>query len=48
MVLRDVYSVDGFQTTLAGKNGGGDPYRTDGNLGVGVIGSTGATAVAVP
>jgi hypothetical protein len=40
--------VDGFQTTLAGKNGGGDPYRTDGNLGVGVIGSTGGTAVAAP
>jgi LssY C-terminus len=46
--LRAVYSVDGFQTTLAGKNGGGDPYRTDGNLGVGVIGSKGGTAAAAP
>jgi hypothetical protein len=46
--LRDVYSVDGFQTTLTGENGGGDPYRTDGNLGVGVIGSIGVAAVAAP
>ncbi len=46
--LRAAYTVDGFQTTLAGENGGGDPYRTDGNLGVGVIGSTAGTAVAAP
>jgi hypothetical protein len=29
--------VDGFHTTLAGKNGGGDPWRTDGRLFVGVL-----------
>jgi len=29
--------VDGFHKQLAGKNGGGDPWRTDGNLFVGVL-----------
>jgi hypothetical protein len=29
--------VDGFQAKLTGKNGGGDPYRTDGRLAVGVL-----------
>jgi LssY C-terminus len=29
--------VDGFQVKLTGKNGGGDPYRTDGRLAVGVM-----------
>lgn len=36
--LADFYWIDGFQTHLTGKNGGGDPYHTDGRLGVGVIG----------
>jgi hypothetical protein len=31
--------IDGFQTPLQGKNGGGDPYHTDGRLGVGVLGA---------
>lgn len=35
--LSDHYSVAGFHTELAGKNGGGDPWRTDGALYVGVI-----------
>lgn len=29
--------VDGFQEKLKGKNGGGDPYFTDGRLAVGVL-----------
>jgi len=35
--LVDVFWIDGFQTNLTGKNGGGDPYRTDGRLAVGVM-----------
>jgi hypothetical protein len=31
------YVVEGFHKTLSGKNGGGDPWHTDGNLYVGVI-----------
>jgi len=29
--------LDGFHTELSGRNGGGDPWHTDGNLHVGVI-----------
>lgn len=36
-MLADQYVVDGFHTQLTGKNGGGDPWRTDGDLYVGVI-----------
>jgi hypothetical protein len=32
-----VYFVDGFHSELQGKNGGGDPWRTDGRLGVVVL-----------
>ena len=32
--------IDGFQTELTGKNGGGDPYHTDGRLGVGIAATT--------
>ncbi|HEX3727997.1 MAG TPA: LssY C-terminal domain-containing protein [Pirellulales bacterium] len=35
--LADIFWIDGFQETLAGSNGGGDPYRTDGRLLVGTI-----------
>ena len=35
--LQDVEWIDGFQTSLTGKNGGGDPYHTDGRLAVGVL-----------
>lgn len=35
--LADVYWIDGFQPKLQGHNGGGDPWRTDGRLGVGVL-----------
>ena len=34
--LAEVYWVDGFQEKREGKNGGGDPYHTDGRLAVGV------------
>ncbi len=32
--------ITGFHTHLAGRNGGGDPWRTDGDLYVGVIAET--------
>ena len=35
--LTEDYAVDGFHTELKGKNGGGDPWYTDGKLFVGVI-----------
>ncbi len=45
--LQDVYTIDGFQTALSGKNGGGDHYQTDGNLTVGVIGPSAGNAAIV-
>jgi hypothetical protein len=35
--LLDAYWVDGFQQPTEGKNGGGDTWRTDGRLAVGVL-----------
>ncbi len=35
--LSDTYIEPGFHKTLTGKNGGGDPWKTDGDLWVGVI-----------
>jgi hypothetical protein len=35
--LAETYVEEAFHKTLRGKNGGGDPWRTDGNLHVGVI-----------
>jgi LssY C-terminus len=35
--LAEHYAVDGFHEKLSGRNGGGDPWRTDGDLYVGVI-----------
>jgi hypothetical protein len=35
--LVEFYTVGGFHTTLEGRNGGGDAWRTDGALFVGVI-----------
>jgi hypothetical protein len=35
--LTEVYVVDGFHTTLQGRNGGGNPWHTDGKLYAGVI-----------
>ena len=38
--LAEHYAVDGFHTQLEGRNGGGDPWHTDGRLFVGVIAVT--------
>jgi LssY-like putative type I secretion system component LssY len=35
--LVEEYAVEGFHTIREGRNGGGDPWKTDGNLFVGVI-----------
>jgi hypothetical protein len=35
--LEERYVAEGFHKQLEGRNGGGDPWRTDGNLYVGVI-----------
>jgi len=35
--LAEMYIVEDFHTIRQGKNGGGDPWHTDGNLYVGVI-----------
>src|SRR5262249_55070478 len=35
--LAETYVVDGFHKTREGRNGGGDPWHTDGDLYVGVI-----------
>lgn len=35
--LSDTYTVPGFQKVLKGRNGGGDPWYTDGALRVGII-----------
>ena len=35
--LAEEYEIDGFHTELEGRNGGGDPWHTDGKLFVGVI-----------
>lgn len=36
-LLLETYFVDGFHTILTGKNGGGDPWHTDGRLAVAII-----------
>lgn len=35
--LSAVYWIDGFHKELTGKNGGGDPWHTDGRLAMGVL-----------
>ena len=35
-MLAEVYTIDGFQAKHEGRNGGGDPWHTDGNMLVGV------------
>ena len=35
--LSDNYLIDDFHTKFAGRNGGGDPWHTDGDLWVGVV-----------
>jgi hypothetical protein len=46
-MLTEIYNVTGLGPTLFGRNGGGDPYFTDGEAAVGVL-SAGATPVAEP
>jgi hypothetical protein len=41
--LRVLYQVTGVGATLFGRNGGGDPYYTDGELTVGVLAADAAT-----
>ena len=45
--LAEEYTVDGFHKELEGRNGGGDPWHTDGRLFVGVVDSN-AASNAVP
>jgi LssY C-terminus len=35
--LSEMYTIQGFHKILQGRNGGGDPWHTDGGLAVGVI-----------
>ena len=44
-MLTEIFHVTGIGPTLLGRNGGGDPYYTDGEISVGVI-STGAAPTA--
>ena len=37
IAVNGTYTVDDFHTTLEGRNGGGDPWGTDGNLWFGVV-----------
>ena len=46
--LSEVYTVDDYHTTREGRNGGGDPWHTDGRLFVGVIGTAAGRAHGVP
>jgi hypothetical protein len=39
-LLQDEYAEDGFHRELQGRNGGGDPWHTDGRLFVGIITSS--------
>lgn len=40
----ELYTLSGFHKTLDGRNGGGDPWRTDGNLSVVVVKPAGANS----
>lgn len=44
--LSDVQIVEGFHKSLSGRNGGGDPWHTDGKLYVGVINADKAKTAA--
>lgn len=46
--LRTVFQVTGVGLTLVGRNGGGDPYHTDGEIDVGVLKITSDPVVAAP
>jgi hypothetical protein len=44
--VSDVSWIDGFQLERTGKNGGGDPYFTDGRLAIVVVGAPATPAAA--
>ena len=46
--LRTVFQVTGVGATFLGRNGGGDPYHTDGELDVGVLKQASEVAVTAP
>lgn len=46
--LETIYQVTGIGATLYGRNGGGDPYNSDGELGVGRLIAPGAPLVMTP
>jgi hypothetical protein len=48
VLLKVRHWVDGFQEKLEGRNGGGDPYHTDGRLAVAVLAETDAPAPSDP
>ncbi len=47
-MLTEIYDVTGVGPTLFGRNGGGDPYYTDGELRIGVITADAAPAAEPP
>jgi hypothetical protein len=47
-VLFEIYQVSGVGPTIGGRNGGGDPYFTDGEITVGVIRADAAPSDALP
>ncbi|MGH6760133.1 MAG: LssY C-terminal domain-containing protein [Phyllobacterium sp.] len=47
-MLSEIYQVTGVGLTLFGRNGGGDPYFTDGELTIGVIRPGGIAAKTAP
>jgi hypothetical protein len=46
--LEAIYQVTGIGPTLYGRNGGGDPYHSDGELGVGRLFADGEPPVMTP
>jgi hypothetical protein len=47
-MLTGTYQVTGIGLTLFGRNGGGDPYYTDGEIHVGILGAGAIPTVAPP
>lgn len=47
-MLTEIFNVTGVGPTLLGRNGGGDPYFTDGEIMVGTLSPSAAPSVAAP
>ena len=47
-MLTEIFHVTGIGPTLLGRNGGGDPYYTDGEITVGVVSPSAAPSAAPP